>query len=270
MSTRPVAVPEATPRGTPVLELRNVSKHFGGVAACDGVGLVVNAGQIVAVVGHNGAGKSTVLRMVSGVMQPDTGELLVIGKPARLRSVHDARARGIETVPQELALAPKLNVYMNVYLGRELLMGPPPLRFLNRRRMEHGARALLESIGVQVPNMRSKVGGLSGGQRQGVAIARALGWGRSIVVLDEPTAALGVHETEQVEKSLMQMKELGLGLLLVSHDLDQVFRVADHIYVLYHGRVVGDMDRHDTSRDEVVALITGVAMADNSQTGARP
>ena len=244
----------------PVLELRHVTKHFGGLAACDDVDLAVFAGQIVALVGHNGAGKSTVLRMVSGVMQPDSGDVLVHGKPVRLRSVREARAQGIETVPQELALAPKLNVFMNVYLGRELFAGPVVTPFA-RGRMEKGARELLSSLGVQVPNMRAKLGSLSGGQRQAVAVARALSWGRSIVVLDEPTAALGVHETQQVEKTIMHMKDIGLGLLLVSHDLEQVFRVADYVYVLYYGRMVGTMRPAESSHDEVVGLITGTALA---------
>lgn len=248
--------PSATPDTTPVLELRKVSKHFGGVAACDRVDLEVGAGEVVALVGHNGAGKSTILRMVSGVQQPDEGEILMNGQPVRLRSVRDARARGIETVPQELALAPKLNVAANVFLGREEIARPRFFRFLARRAMEIEARRLISSLGVQIPNLRAKVSSLSGGQRQGVAIARALSWGRTVVVLDEPTAALGVHETEEVEKIVVHMKGLGLGILLVSHDLDQVFRVADRVYVLYHGRIVGSTQPSESTREAVLALIT--------------
>ena len=267
----PPAVPAAerstkSPDVAPVLELRSVSKHFGGVAACDNIDLTVMAHEIVAVVGHNGAGKSTLLRMVSGAMMPDSGTILMSGSAVRLRSVRDARAHGIETVPQELALSPKLNVAANVFLGREPLARPIVLRLLARRKMEEKARELVGSLGVQIPNMRARVGSLSGGQRQGIAIARAIGWGRSVVVLDEPTAALGVQETAEVERTMLKMKDLGLGLLLVSHDLDQVFRVADRIYVLYHGRVVGTLRPSESTHDAVLGLITGTALATEHPT----
>jgi ABC-type sugar transport system ATPase subunit len=269
-SSRPSAG-DALP-ATPVLELRKVSKHFGGVAACQLVDLKIGAGEVVAIVGHNGAGKSTILRIVSGVQQPDEGEILMSGQPVRLRSVRDARAHGIETVPQELALAPKLNVAANVFLGREEIARPRFFRFLARRAMETEARRLIGSLGVQIPNLRVKVSSLSGGQRQGVAIARALSWGRTVVVLDEPTAALGVHETEEVEKTVLRMKGLGLGILLVSHDLDQVFRVADRVYVLYHGRVVGSMQPSESTREEVLGLITSgsASEANGSPTAPAP
>lgn len=244
----------------PVLELQGISKHFGGVAACDAIDLRVDAHEIVAVVGHNGAGKSTLLRIVSGAMSPDSGSMLMRSKPVRLRSVRDARSHGIETVPQELALAPKLDVAANVFLGREPLMRPALFRLLSRRKMVSEARELVGSLGVQIPDMRAKVGSLSGGQRQGIAIARAIGWGRSVVVLDEPTAALGVQETTEVERTMLRMRELGLGLLLVSHDLDQVFRVADRVYVLYHGRVVGTLRPSEATHDAVLGLITGTAL----------
>lgn len=262
-----VPSPDAPP--VPVLELRAISKHFGGVAACDGVDLTVQAHEIVAVVGHNGAGKSTLLRIVSGAMSPDSGQILMSGQSVRLRTVREARAHGIETVPQELALAPKLDVAANVFLGRELLARPALFRVLSRRRMDAEARKLVGSLGVQIPDMHAKVGSLSGGQRQGIAIARAIGWGRSVVVLDEPTAALGVQETAEVERTMLRMRELGLGLLLVSHDLDQVFRVADRVYVLYHGRVVGMLRPNDTSHDAVLGLITGTALAAESSATSR-
>ncbi|MCU1489571.1 MAG: rbsA 14 [Acidimicrobiaceae bacterium] len=254
----------------PVLELRKVSKHFGGVAACDRVDLQVGAGEVVAIVGHNGAGKSTILRIVSGAQPPDEGQIFMSGQPVRLRSVRDARAHGIETVPQELALAPKLDVAANVFLGREEVARPRLFRFLARRGMEREARRLIGSLGVQIPDLRAKVGSLSGGQRQGVAIARALSWGRTVVVLDEPTAALGVRETEEVEKTVLHMKGLGLGILLVSHDLDQVFRVADRVYVLYHGRVVGSMRPSESTHEAVLALITGGGSAGASVVPVAP
>jgi simple sugar transport system ATP-binding protein len=241
----------------PVLEIRHLSKRFGAVVGCEDVGLEIGAGEIVALVGHNGAGKSTILKIVSGALQPDAGEILLHGQPTRLHNVRDAREQGIETVPQELALAPKQSVAANIFLGRELVARPTFLRLRARRAMDVEAQRLVGTLGVRVPHMRAKVGSLSGGQRQAIAIARAIGWGRSIVVLDEPTAALGVQETAQVEDAVTKMKAMRLGILLVSHDLDQVFRIADRVYVLYHGGIVGSESTHDTTREQVGSLIHG-------------
>jgi len=212
---------------------------------------------VVALAGHNGAGKSTVLKMLAGVNQPDAGELRLRGRPVHLRNVRAARAHGIETVPQELALAPKLSIPANIFLGRELLLKPAFLRLRARRQMEVEAAKLLASLGVRIPRIRAAAGLLSGGQAQAVAIARAVGWGRSVVVLDEPTAALGLHETTQVEQTVLRMKEMGLAILIVSHDLDQMFRLADRIYVLYHGRVVGVEKTADATPEKIGALIHG-------------
>ena len=245
------------PAGIPVLEMHNLSKRFGAVVACEDVDLQVFGGEIVALAGHNGAGKSTVLKMLSGVLQPDAGELRLIGKPAHLSNVRTARAHGIETVPQELALAPKLSVPANIFLGRELVARPKFLRLRARRRMEEESARLLSSLGVRIPRLRVQAGALSGGQAQGVAIARAVGWGRHVVVLDEPTAALGLRETEQVELTIARMKERGLAILIVSHDLEQMFRLADRIYVMYRGRVVGMERTAETTRERIGALIHG-------------
>jgi D-xylose transport system ATP-binding protein len=255
------------PTDVPVLEMHHVSKRFGAVVACQDVDLQVFGGEIVALAGHNGAGKSTVLKMLSGVVQPDSGELRLMGKPAHLNNVRAARARGIETVPQELALAPKLSVAANIFLGRELVGRPKFLRLRARRRMEEESGRLLESIGVHLPRLRVHAGALSGGQAQAVAIARAIGWGRNVVVLDEPTAALGLRETQQVELSIARMKELGLAILIVSHDLDQMFRLADRIYVMYHGRVVGMERTAETTRERIGALIHGQGERATQETG---
>jgi D-xylose transport system ATP-binding protein len=248
----PVAVTDG-----PVLEVRHLTKRFSGVVACEDVDLVLAAGEVVALAGHNGAGKSTVLKMLSGVLTPDAGEIRVAGESVRLHSVRSARAHGIETVPQELALAPKLTVAANIFLGRELLARPSFLRLQARRRMETESEKMLAALGARIPRMRAKVGSLSGGQRQAVAIARAIGWGQSVVVLDEPTAALGLHETEQVEQTVMRMKDMRLAILLVSHDLEQMFRLADRIYVMHHGRVVGTERTAETTRERIGALIHG-------------
>lgn len=241
----------------PALELRNVSKRFGAVVACEYVDLEVGLGEVVALAGHNGAGKSTVLKMLSGVVQPDSGEVRIMGERVRLSSVRASRAHGIETVPQELALAPKLSISANIFLGRELLRKPTFLRLRDRRAMEAESARLLESLGVRIPRIQAAAGALSGGQAQAVAIARAVGWGRSVVVLDEPTAALGLRETQQVEQTVLRMKEMGLAILIVSHDLDQMFRLADRIYVLYHGRVVGSERIAGTTPEAIGALIHG-------------
>lgn len=245
------------PTGSPVLEMRNVTKRFSGVVACEDVNLEVDAGEVVALAGHNGAGKSTVLKMLSGVQMPDAGEIRIGGEPVRLHSVRSARAHGIETVPQELALAPKLSVAANIFLGREILVRPTFLRIQARRRMQAESQRMLADLGAHIPRMRAPVGSMSGGQRQAVAIARAVGWGQSVVVLDEPTAALGLRETEQVERTVMRMKEMRLAILLVSHDLEQMFRLADRIYVMHHGRVVGTERTEETTREQIGALIHG-------------
>lgn len=250
-------VPEdGTSEGAPTLELTGITKRFGGVVACQDVSLEVHSGEVVALVGNNGAGKSTILRIVSGAQVPDAGQIRLKGRPVRLKSVHAAHQNGIEAVPQELALAPKLDVTSNIFLGREITYGPRWIGIRARRKMEREAKHLIETLGSDIPRMRAKVGALSGGQRQAAVIARAVGWGRSVVVLDEPTAALGVRETAQVEKSILHMKDMGLSILLVSHDIDQVFRVADRVYVLYHGQVVAEERPPSSTRERVVSLIT--------------
>jgi ABC-type sugar transport system ATPase subunit len=241
----------------PILELRDVTKRFGGVVAIADLSLHVAEGEVVALVGNNGAGKSTVMRMVCGVHAPDTGEILVSGQRVRFRSPREARAHGIEAVPQELALAGYLSVAANIFLGREIAWGRGPLAPLNRRKMRARAGELVTSFGVHIPDMGMRVRDLSGGQQQGVAISRAMAWGSRLVVLDEPTAALGVHETAQVEEAIGRMSSHRAGVLLVSHQLDQVFRVADRVYVLRRGQLVGHRRTADSSPDEVVSLITG-------------
>lgn len=248
---------DEAPPDVPALELRQVTKRYGAHVAAAQVDLRVFAGEVVALAGHNGAGKSTVLKILAGVHQPDAGEVQLLGRPVRLTSVRAARAHGIESVPQELALAPKLSIPANIFLGRELLIRPGITRVLARRRMQREAEQLLTSLGVKIPRIQAKVESLSGGQAQAVAIARAVGWGQSVVVLDEPTAALGLHETAQVEQTILRMKEMKLAILIVSHDLDQMFRLADRIYVMHQGRVVGAQTTAETTPEKIGALIHG-------------
>lgn len=247
----------ATRAGTPVIELREVRKHFGGVLAVDDVSLHAEVGEVVALVGNNGAGKSTTMRMISGVHSPDSGDILVQGTKVHFQGPRDARELGIEHVPQELALAGHLSVTANIYLGREIMKGWGPFRILDKREMKEKSRSLIAGFGIDIPNMAARVHDMSGGQQQGVAIGRAMAWGSRLIVLDEPTAALGVRETAKVEQIITELRGHGVAVILVSHNLDQVFRVADRIYVLRRGALVGERVASRVDPDEVVALITG-------------
>jgi ABC-type sugar transport system ATPase subunit len=239
-----------------MLRLDAVRKEFGSVVALQGITLDVGAGEIIALVGDNGAGKSTVVNCVAGVHPPTSGEILVEDEPVRFTGPLDARRLGIDVVFQDLALASAQPVYMNMFLGRELVTGP--LRRLDRGAMVVQTQTLLEELDVRIDDPRQTVRELSGGQRQGVAIARAAHWAQRVVVMDEPTAAMGVAETERVEELIRRMRDRGRAILLVSHSLDQVFRLADRVCVLRRGTQVGIRRTRETTGDEVVAMITGL------------
>jgi ABC-type sugar transport system ATPase subunit len=241
----------------PALSLRGVHKAFGGVTAIEEFNLDVGPGEIVALVGDNGAGKSTLIRIVAGVQPPTRGAVWIDGKPAHLTSPAASQASGVQVVYQDLALAERQPVYMNLFLGRELSL--PWLGVLNRRRMIAESESLMRELDIRIPSARATVRELSGGQRQGIAIARATHWASKLVLMDEPTAALGVAETERVERILQGLKERKLAILLVSHNLDQVFRLADRICVLRRGRQIGIRDAKAVGRNEIVAMITGLA-----------
>ncbi len=243
---------------TPVVELRHVSKRFGGVHAVVDASLHVGKGEVVALVGNNGAGKSTIMRMISGIHAPDSGEIIVAGRRVRLHGPRDARELGIETVPQELALTTHLSVAANIFLGREVTRGWGPLRILDKKTMKQRSQELIRGFGIHIPDLGARVYDLSGGQQQGVAIGRALAWGSRMIVLDEPTAALGIEETARVERTITTMRDGGVSVLLVSHNLDQVFRVADRVYVLRRGHLVGERVIAQTNEDDLVSLITGL------------
>lgn len=241
---------------TPLVELEDVRKEFGGVVALSGVTLTVEPGEIVALVGDNGAGKSTLIKLIAGVHQPTSGRVLLGGVPVRLATPNDSREHGIEVVYQDLALADQQPVYMNLFLGRELVRGP--LRRLDRSRMAAESKELLDELDIRIPTPRATVRDLSGGQRQGIAIARATHWAKRLVLMDEPTAALGVQETARVEDIIRRMRDRGRAILIVSHSLDQVFRLADRICVLRRGQQVGVKAVNDTDGDEIVSMITGL------------
>jgi ABC-type sugar transport system ATPase subunit len=243
---------------TPVLQLKNIRKSFGGVTAIEDFSLHLHAGEVVALVGDNGAGKSTLIKMISGVYPPTSGQILLDGEPASFADASVARERGIEVVYQDLALADQQPVYMNLFLGREPVHGP--LRLLDRRRMISETETLVKELDVRIPSARATIRDLSGGQRQGVAIARATHWARKLVLLDEPTAALGVAETARVETTIEALRARNLAILIISHSLDQVFRLSDRICVLRRGQQIGVRDTAQTDKNEIIAMITGLAV----------
>ncbi|MGH1482227.1 MAG: ATP-binding cassette domain-containing protein [Geminicoccales bacterium] len=241
----------------PALQLEHVRKVFGGIVAVDQFSLDLHPGEIVALVGDNGAGKSTLVKMISGVFPPSGGTIRLSGEAVTMADASSARARGVEVVYQDLALADQQPVYMNMFLGRELVTGP--LRRLDRKRMIAETETLVDELDVRIPSARATIRDLSGGQRQGIAIARATHWATKLVLLDEPTAALGVAETAKVEKIISSLKARELAILMISHSLDQVFRLADRIAVLRRGTQVGIRKTAETDRNEIVSMITGLA-----------
>ncbi len=243
-----------------LLRLEGTTKRFGNVEALDGVDFEVREAEIVALVGDNGAGKSTLVKVIAGIQPADEGRVLFAGKPVALRRPQDAAALGITTVYQDLALCDNLDVTANLFLGREVIAGGPgrPARVLDGATMERRARELLDSLRVKtLKSVHTEVGSLSGGQRQSVAIARSLLGDPRIVILDEPTAALGVEQTSEVLALVRRLRERGLGVVVISHNLADVFEIADRIAVLRMGRLEATFDVAETSREEVVAAITG-------------
>ena len=238
------------------LSLRHLRKSFGGVVAVEDFSLDLAAGEIVALVGDNGAGKSTVVKMISGVHTPDSGRMNLEGARMEFSDAAAARRRGIEVVHQDLALVNNQSVYMNMFLGREIVH--PLTGLLHRSRMRTEARRMLADLNIEIPSTRIVVHLLSGGQRQGVAIARATGWATKIVLLDEPTAALGVAETEKVEHVIASLRERHLAVMMISHSLDQVLKLSDRICVLRRGRQVGIRQTSMTGKNEIVSMITGL------------
>jgi ABC-type sugar transport system ATPase subunit len=241
---------------TPLVRIERLRKEFGAVVALEGLTLDVNTGEIVAIVGDNGAGKSTVVKCLAGVYPPTSGQILLEKQPVYFSSPLDARSHGIEAVFQDLALANAQPVYMNMFLGRELVKGR--LQRLNREAMAAETQTLLDELDVRIDSPRQTIRDLSGGQRQGVAIARAIQWAQRLVLMDEPTAALGIAETRRVEELIRRMRDRGKAILVVSHSLDQVFRLADRVCVLRRGKQVGIRRTSETTGDEIVAMITGL------------
>jgi len=240
-----------------LLRAEAISKSFGPVAALKDVTIDIVAGEITGLVGDNGAGKSTLVKIISGVTRPDAGTITFDGMRVDFASPAEARASGIETVYQDLALAGNMTVWANLYLGREIVTGPRFMQVLDKRAMIARTGEMLRQFIANVPPIDEPVEALSGGQRQIVAIARAGAWGSKLILMDEPTAALGVAETRAVEDVIRGLKARGLTILVISHNLDQIFRITDRIVVLRRGRLIGTRETRATKPDEIVSMITG-------------
>ena len=254
----------------PVLEARNITRNFGAVVALADASLALHQHEVLGLVGDNGAGKSTLLKILSGILQPTGGAIHIDGREVQLRRAQDAMDAGIETVYQDLALVDTMTAYQNVYLGREELSTNPLARFFNLvddRAMRARARDVLDSLQVKIPTINVSVKGMSGGQRQCLAIARALLWGRRIVILDEPTAALGVRETGQVLEVIRDLRKHDVSVIVVSHNMQQLMSVADRITVMRLGRTIATRTVKDTQVSEIVGLITG-AIPGDAEAGA--
>ncbi|MBB5775439.1 ATP-binding cassette domain-containing protein [Nonomuraea angiospora] len=246
-----------TENGTPLLETHDVSLAFGSVRALADVSLTLRRGEITALVGDNGAGKSTLVRCISGIHRPQSGRIVFDGAETDFRSPEDAREAGIETVHQNLALVEDLTVWQNLFLNREIVRRFGPVALLDRRAMQARAREMVSTLAVNVPAVKSRVRRLSGGQRQAVAICRAAGFSSKLVIMDEPTAALGVQETARVEELILRLRDEGHAVLLISHNFAQVMRLSQQVWVMRAGRCVGGRRTAETTGEEIVALITG-------------
>ena len=242
-----------------ILETKGLTKHYGGVHALEGADFILKRGEHVAIMGDNGAGKSTFVRQITGVEQRTRGTVVFDGKEVSFAGPLDAREAGIETVFQTLALADDLNVPDNLFLGREKtkLNWLGPFRLLDYKAMREATMAGLVKTGVKIPNIKNKIANMSGGQRQCVAIARTATFASKLTIMDEPTAALGVQETAQVENIIRTLKEQGESLILVSHNMRQVFDLVDRIIVFRRGRIVANLNKDETDGNDVVAYITG-------------
>jgi ABC-type sugar transport system ATPase subunit len=241
-----------------LLRLKGICKNYGGVKAVQDVDLEVDRHEILALVGDNGAGKSTLVKVISGAISPDAGAIYFDGEPVLLKSPRDAAALGIQMCYQDLALVDCLDVAQNIFLGREMcsrLFGVFHILHLKRMRVESVNH--LKELGVGLQDARAKVKNLSGGQRQVIGISRAVYWGTKLVILDEPTAALGVRESKRVNELILTLKQKNIAVVVISHNLEHVFSVADRVVVLRHGRIAGDRVIKDTTGDEIVKMITG-------------
>lgn len=240
-----------------LLLVDKVSKWFGAVHAVTDITLWARSGEITAIVGDNGAGKSTLIKCIAGVQAPTSGQILLGGKPVHFSSPDDARRAGIETVYQTLALVNDLTIWQNLFLNRERVKHVGPFSFLDRGTMRRESANMLSRLEVNIPTINARVRQMSGGQRQAIAIARAAGWGSRLVIMDEPTAALGVRETARVEELILRLRAEGIAVLIISHNFDQVMRLSNQVWVMRSGQLVGGRRTNETTGTELVSMITG-------------
>jgi fructose transport system ATP-binding protein len=246
--------------GTPVLEARGLVKKYGNVTAINGADFELREGEVLAVIGDNGAGKTSLIKALAGAVVPDSGQILMNGTPVSFKTTRDARAAGIETVYQDLAVVPALDIASNLYLGREVRRNGfvgNLFRRLDMPKMREEASQHLADLKIGIKSVNQAVETLSGGQRQGVAVARAAAFGRGVIIMDEPTAALGVRESGQVIDLIRSIRDRGIPVVLISHDMPHVFEVADRIHIHRLGQRAGVVDPKKRSMSEVVALMTG-------------
>ncbi len=246
-----------------LLRVDGASLSFGQVRALKGVSMHARRGEVTAVVGDNGAGKSTLIRCVSGIHRPDAGSITFDGEEVSFRNPEQAREAGIETVHQNLALVEDLTVWQNLFLNREIVRRFGPVGLLDRRAMRKQAQEMVSTLAVNVPAVGARVRRLSGGQRQAVSICRAAGFTSKLIIMDEPTAALGVQETARVEELILRLKSEGHAIILISHNFAQVLKLSDAVWVMRAGRCVAGRRTADTNGDEIVALITGARAGDS-------
>lgn len=241
----------------PIVEMKNIHKNFGGVTALQDVDLTLYEGEVLGLVGDNGAGKSTLIKILSGAIVPDKGEICFQGEKVQIKQPKDAKKLGIETIYQDLALIDNLNVAANVFIGREIRKGSLGriFRIMNLKEMEKKTQELLDRLRITIESLRERVGSLSGGQRQSVAIGRAIYFNARVLIMDEPTAALGVEETEKVHNLVKDLKERGLSIIVISHNLNDIFEISDRIMVLKTGRLVGIRKKETTDKEEIVRMI---------------
>lgn len=241
-----------------ILSTKSITKRFGGLIAVDNVSMGVNAGEVVGLLGDNGAGKSTLIKMVSGVYHPDGGSIFFMGEEVKINNPIDALSLGIETIYQDLALAENLNVYSNIFLGREKLkklLGV--ISVLDHDYMHSESKKVLNRLEIEIPSLKNRISMLSGGQRQAVAISRSIYWDAKFLIMDEPTAALGIAEHKKVLDLVRLLKSQGLGIIIISHQLHDVFSVADRLVIMRRGVKVAERVTRDTNPDEIVSLIVG-------------
>lgn len=256
--------------GKPIVEMREIDKHYNGVHAVRGVNLDIYSGEVHALVGDNAAGKSSLIKILSGAVARDGGTISFEGQHVEITQPRDAKDLGIETVYQDLALADNLDVASNVFLGREMTKAGVLRFLLDNREMEQRSRSLLSRLKINIPNIRQRVRSMSGGQRQSIAIARCVCFNARVVILDEPTAALGVVETNKVYALIREMRDQGLAVLLISHNLNHVFENCDRITVLKTGRLVGSRRVVETTQDEILRMIVSGVASEEPDTERAP